>query len=345
LTPLETKILNSKPLKLLKKWLKAMRVPGAPSVNFYEVIKLFVEQVNKEGLNVRAGAISFNLLIAIPACLLFICTLIPYLTNSTMFYRELQQLVLSLTPNVGARSLMLRFLEDIFSKTKNGLLSLGFIFAIFFSSNAMMGIIRTFDRSLTHRAQTNFIKKRLRAMRLTMILFLMFLGTMIISMGQGMFFHRIMALLNIHNERVQSLIRNLRWIVIAALFFFSISVIYKYAPTLEKHNRKRLLSLGSVIATCLLIASTSLFSFWAQNFSNYSKFYGTIGSVLVIMMLFFVNSFVLLIGYELDLSIEFLKEKHRSELRQAQQKAELPAMTGDPQKGINDPDLRPDPTT
>ena len=205
MTPLETQILNSKPLRLLKKWLKALKVPGAPSVNFYEVTKLFVEQVNKEGLNVRAGAISFNLLIAIPACLLFICTLIPYLFNSTMFYRELQRLVLSLTPNVGARALMFKFLEDIFSKKKNGLLSIGFIFAIFFSSNAMMGIIRTFDRSLKERAQTNFIKKRLRAMRLTMILFLMFLGTMIISMGQGMFFHRIMALLHIHNQQVQSL--------------------------------------------------------------------------------------------------------------------------------------------
>ena len=317
MTPFEIKILNSRPAQRIKRWLKSISVPGADTVNFYEVVKLFVEQVNKEGLNVRAGAISFNLLIAIPACLLFLCTLIPYLVDSKMFYQELQKMVLSLTPNVGARSLMLKFLEEIFGKTKNGLMSLGFIFALFFSSNAMMGIIRTFDRSLKERAQTNFIKKRLRAMRLTMILFLMFLATMITSMGQGMFFHRIMSLLDIHNEQVQHLIRNLRWIVIAALFYFSISVIYKYAPTLEKHKRKKLLSLGSVIATCLLIVSTAMFSFWAQNFSNYSKFYGTIGSVLVIMMLFFVNSFVLLIGYELDLSIETLKEKHRQEIREA----------------------------
>lgn len=316
MTKFETSIVESAPLQLLKRLLKSIRVPGTDTlpgkkpVNFYEVIKLFIDQVNKEGLNVRAGAISFNLMIAIPACLLFICTLIPYLPTSRMFYHELQKLVLSLTPNVGARALMLKFLEDIFSKTKNGLLSLGFIFAIFFSSNAMMGIIRTFDRSLKERAKTNFIKKRLRAMRLTMILFLLFVGTMIISMGQGAFFHRFMRLLDIHNLQVQSLIKNLRWIVIAALFFFSISVIYKYAPTVDK--RKRLLSLGSVIATCLLIFSTSLFSFWAQNFSNYSKFYGTIGSVLVIMMLIFVNSFVLLIGFELDLAIEAVKFQHRS---------------------------------
>lgn len=311
MTNLETKILQSAPVQLLRKGLKALPVPGEKSINFYEVVKRFVDQVNREGLNVRAGAISFNIMIAIPACLLFLCTLIPYLPSSGVFYRELQQLVLSLTPNVGARSLMLKFLEDIFGKTKNGLLSLGFIFAIFFSSNAMMGIIRTFDRSLAERAKTNFIKKRLRAMRLTMILFLLFLGTMIISMGQGMFFQRIMRVLEIHNLHLQQLIKNLRWIVIAILFFFSISFIYKYAPTVDK--RKRLLSLGSVIATCLLITSTTIFSFWAQNFSNYSKFYGTIGSVLVIMMLIFVNSFVLLIGFELDLSIEALKTEHREE--------------------------------
>lgn len=311
MTNLETKILQSAPVQLLRKGLKALPVPGEKSINFYEVVKRFVDQVNREGLNVRAGAISFNLLIAIPACLLFLCTLIPYLPSSGVFYHELQQMVVSLTPNASAQSLMLKFLEDIFGKTKNGLLSLGFIFALFFSSNAMMGIIRTFDRSLAERAKTNFIKKRLRAMRLTMILFVLFVGTMIISMGQGLFFQRIMRILEIHNLHLQQLIKNLRWIVIAVLFFLSISFIYKYAPTVDK--RKRLLSLGSVIATCLLITSTTIFSFWAQNFSNYSRFYGTIGSVLVIMMLIFVNSFVLLIGFELDLSIEALKSEHREE--------------------------------
>ncbi|WP_162923478.1 YihY/virulence factor BrkB family protein [Arachidicoccus soli] len=310
MTPFERKLLDSPPLKLLKKMLKAISVPGAKNISFYDVTALFVEQVNEEGLNVRAGAISFNLLIAVPACLLFLCTLLPYITSSKLFYFELQNMILHFTPNIGARQLMLKFLEEIFSKTKNGMLSLGFILAIFYSSNAMMGIIRTFDRSLKEKAKTNFIKKRLRAMKLTMILFMLFIGTLIISMGQGMLFQRIMQVLSIHNLKVQLLIKSLRWFVIAALFLFSTCFIYKYAPTLDK--RKKLFSLGAIIATCLLIFSTTLFSFWAQNFSNYSKFYGTIGSILVMMMLIFVNSFVLLIGYELDLSIEELKRRQHS---------------------------------
>lgn len=221
----------------------------------------------------------------------------------------MQKIILGFSPDNGARSLMLQFLDNIFVKTKNGMLSLGFILALFYSSNAMMGIIRTFDRSVKKRAKTNFIKKRLRAIRLTLILFVLFIGTLIITLGQGMLFHHIMRLLRVNNPHVQWLIKNLRWIIIAALFFFSISFIYKYAPTVVK--RKRLISLGSALATCLLIFSTSVFMLWAQNFSNYNKFYGTIGSVLVIMMLVFVNSFALLIGYEVDLSIEELKEKCR----------------------------------
>lgn len=276
---------------------------------------MFFEHVKQQGLTIRAGAISFNILIAIPACLLFLFTLLPYLGSAKLYY-EMRGMILSFSPDTGARTLMLKFLDNIFVKTKNGMLSLGFILALFYSSNAMMGIIRTFDRSVKNRAKTNFIKKRLRAIRLTLILFLLFIGTLIISLGQGMLFHHIMRLLNIRNLHVQWLIKNLRWIVIAALFFFSISFIYKYAPTVDK--RKRLISLGSALATCLLIFSTSVFTLWAQNFSNYNKFYGTIGSVLVMMMLVFINSFALLMGYELDLSIEELKENFR--IKNAKQK-------------------------
>ncbi|MDE1192370.1 MAG: YihY/virulence factor BrkB family protein [Arachidicoccus sp.] len=288
-----------------------MHVPRNEKINFLDVVRLFAYHIKQQGLTIRAGAISFNILIAIPACLLFLFTLIPYLGNSGVMYGEMKNTILSFTPDSGARMLMLKFLDNIFVKTKNGFLSIGFLLALFYSSNAMMGIIRTFDRSVKKRARTNFIKKRLRAIRLTLILFLLFIGTLIISFGQGMLFHHIMHLLHIKNLKVQWLIKNLRWVVIVALYFFSISFIYKYAPTVAK--RKKLISLGSGIATFLLIFSTSLFTFWAQNFSNYNKFYGTIGSVLVMMMLLYVNSFMLLMGYELDLSIEELREEDKKE--------------------------------
>ena len=245
---------------------------------------------------------------AIPATTLFLCTLIPYLPISKLFSGELIRFVNDLTPNKETQRLMVGFLNDFFHKPKNGLLSLGFIVAIFYSSNAMMGIIRTFDRSVVIKHKANFLQKRMRAIQLTLLLVVLVIGTVLISIGQGELFKNLMGWLHIKNSSTRGLIQNLRWIVIIVLFLYSIAFIYKYAPSVPE--RWRLLSPGAIFATFLIVLTTWVFSVWAQNFSNYNRFYGSIGTVLILMLLIFINSLILLIGFELNISIAYLnKEK------------------------------------
>jgi membrane protein len=68
-----------------------------------------------------------------------------------------------------------------------------------------------------------------------------------------------------------------------------------------------------------MIITTLVFSIWAQNFSNYDKFYGSIGALLMLMLLVFINSLILLIGYELIVSISHLKKEaaERAEIDKA----------------------------
>jgi membrane protein len=264
-----------------------------------------MKQVKKVGLSERAAAISFNLIMAIPAATIFFCTLIPYLPISKQFFNELMQFVRDVTPDRETRGLITRFLDDFFNKPKTGLLSLGFVLAVLYSSNAMLGIIKTFDRSILEKRKSNFIKMRLRAIRLTTIIIILLIGTILISLGQGVLFNYIMKWLDIKNKFVQALIQNLRWIVIIFLFLYSTAFIYKYAPSIGK--RWKLLSPGAILATFLIITTTAVFSYWAQNISNYNKFYGSIGSLLILMLLIFINSLMLLIGYELNISITYLK--------------------------------------
>jgi membrane protein len=82
----------------------------------------------------------------------------------------------------------------------------------------------------------------------------------------------------------------------------------------------RLYSPGSILATVLIIAFTYLFSYWVNNFASYNKVYGSIGSILILMLLVFVNSLVLLIGFELNVSINSLKSiARRREKKEEQQ--------------------------
>jgi membrane protein len=121
--------------------------------------------------------------------------------------------------------------------------------------------------------------------------------------------------LGIKSEILIILIRSIRWIFIIGLIFYSIAFIYKYAPDIQK--RWRLVSPGSVLATFLSILSTLMFSTFVNNFGEYNALYGSIGTIIVLMSIIYINSLVLLIGYELNVSIHSIKalaeERARSE--------------------------------
>jgi len=89
------------------------------------------------------------------------------------------------------------------------------------------------------------------------------------------------------------------------LIFMAIGLIYRYAPHVQK--KWKIKSPGAILATLLIISFTFLFSYWVNNISSYNKIYGSLGSLLILMFLVFVNSLVLLIGFELNVSINSLK--------------------------------------
>ena len=120
-------------------------------------------------------------------------------------------------------------------------------------------------------------------------------------MMQGMVLHWI----GIKSETLIRIIKTIRWVFIVALDFYAIGFIYKYAPAIQK--RWRLVSPGSVLASTLSIMASLAFSAYLNNFGKYNALYGSIGTVIVLMTLIYINSLVLLVGYELNVSIHSLK--------------------------------------
>jgi membrane protein len=112
--------------------------------------------------------------------------------------------------------------------------------------------------------------------------------------------------LGIRNHTVRNFILSVRWVVIILLFFTSISYIYRHAPAV--HKKWRLINPGSILACVLMILFTMGFSYWVNHFGNYNKLYGSIGTILILMLLIYFNSLVLLIGFELNVSISSLKK-------------------------------------
>lgn len=313
---LERLILQTRPAAFIRHKSKQITLPGFDGVPLYDAFNFFIKQINKVGLNERAKAISYNFIMAVPAACICIFTLVPYLPVATQFKVELLRLTEQFTPNSSTYNLINNFLDDFLQTQRGGLLSFGFVLVIFYASSAMLGVIRTFDKSIyEHTRKTNFMQKRWRAIQLTVVFLGMIIGMILLLIGQGYLFEKIMKWLHIKGSAI-FWIKVLRLIITIFLFFYSISFIYKYAPSVKK--RWHTVSPGSILATLLTILTTIGFSYWVNRFGNFNKIYGSIGTVLILMLFIYLNSLILLIGFELNVSITFLKaaaeERRQKEL-------------------------------
>lgn len=306
MTKIERIIANSRPIRFIVSRSKRVVLPGFEGLPLYDVARFFVGQVNRVGLRDRATAIAFNFIMAIPATAIFVFTLLPYFPIAKKIQKELYVFIGDITPNSESRKLVTTTLDELFNQPKTGLLSIGFLLAIFYSSNAVMGMIRTFDASLIVKRKGNFLIKRWRAIRITLVLVTMLLVTILLSIGQGIAFTSLLKWMGLTKSVDATFLTELiRLTIIIFLFLFSVAFIYKYAPSV--HKRWKLFSPGAIFATALILLTTWLFSIWAQDFSSYNRIYGSIGALIVIMILIFINSLMLLVGYELNVSISHLK--------------------------------------
>ena len=304
--PIERFLLKSLPVRTGIRLSKRISLPGFEGLPLYDVVKFFLQQVRQIGINERAGAISFNFLMAVPPLGIFIFTLLSHLPESKQLYSQALVLVRQVTPDQSTYQLIKSVMDDFFASSKS-LLSFGLILAVYFSSNAMLTIMRTFNKSMLHieTESRSFLQLRWLAIRLTVYIVVLILATTFIMVTQGKLMRIITAWLDIRETMMDWMLQVVRILLTFLLVFASIALIYRYAPAVQK--KWRFFSPGVLLATVLIIAFSMLFSLWVNNIASYNRIYGSIGSILILMLLIYVNSLVLLIGFELNVSINSLK--------------------------------------
>jgi membrane protein len=325
MTRLERLIISWKPIAFVLNKTKQVILPGFRGIPLFDVMRFFYRQLKTTSIGQRAAAISYNLLMAIPAGLIFLFTIVPHLPKAIRqdFISELFKLIYAyFAPNPATEKWLRAFVSD-FVNTQRGTLSIiGFLLVLWATSNAMIGITKSFDHSVTLKKDKNFFQHRWTAAKLTTLLITMVIASVILLISEGALLKVILRWVNLESGTVKTIVRLLDWLVIIALSFFSIGLIYRYAPS--NHKRWRIVTPGSILTTFLLLLTTFLFSYWVNRFSNYNEIYGSIGTVLILMVLIYFNSLVLLIGFELNISISSLKyEAEQREKREQEAASQL----------------------
>lgn len=326
---LKRHIINFAPIAASIRFSKRVSPPGFQGLSLYDVIIYFRQHSGKIGFNERAAAISFNILMAVPAFLMFLFTLVPYLPVAERFKDEFLRTIREVLRSERIYSVVQNVVNDItdvLSNRRTGLLSISIIVALFFASNAMMGVMRTFDRSIYQERKGRFLVKRWTAIKLTSILVLLIIVTgLLLSTQTPAAWRLFRRQFGWERPLVRNIVHYARWIVIISLNYFSIACIYKYAPAIR--IRWKMFSPGAVIACLLTIITAYLFSIWVNNFGKYNQLYGSLSTILLLMNLIFFNALILLIGFELNVSITKLKMDREKAVEKTEQpqKAEAPA--------------------
>ncbi|MDD2344886.1 MAG: YihY/virulence factor BrkB family protein [Bacteroidales bacterium] len=279
--------------------LKRITLPGFDNIPIFFVGEFFLKGIFKGDISQRAAALSFTFLLAIFPALLSFFSLIPYIPISN-FQPMLLGFLEGLIPQ-STWSVIERIIIDIVSMPRGGLLSISFLFSIYLASNGMMAVSKAFNRSFYQIETRSAIKQRLYSLLLVLIIALLIILS-IVAIALGRIFINYFEVKHILTGAFAVyLLVFLKWIIVMMLVFFAISFIYYVAPSNKKYYR--FVSAGSSLATLMSLLLMIGFDFYISSFTRYNALYGSIGTLIVVMMWLYFNSISLLIGFELNVSI------------------------------------------
>ncbi|MFV0522350.1 MAG: YihY/virulence factor BrkB family protein [Mangrovibacterium sp.] len=294
-------------------WARKVTLPGFDRIPLYDVMLLFfrsVSSTDKSIITTRASAVSYSIFIAVLPTLLFVITLIPYIPIDN-FQLELLQLIRNVIPS-SIYDIVNDTLTEVILKPHGDLLSFSFIAGVILASNGIVAMMNAFDASSLVDEHRPWYLQRLVAIRLLFILALLLtVAVALVTNGQRLI-NYLDKLGIILTQFTYYLLSFMNWVIIVALFFFAYSSLFYYAPS--KKTRYRFISAGSTMSTVLSIIILSGFNFYINNFSRYNKLYGSIGTIFVIMLLFYLLSFAILFGFELNASIATARNSGRRRL-------------------------------
>ena len=282
------------------KWSKGYVLPGFHPLPLYDVAAFFSHEIQQRTLLNKASALAFNFMLAFFPATIFLFTLIPYIPIKN-FQAELLRVLATVLP-YNAYMAFEATIEDIVRIHNGSLLSIGFVSALYFATNGIVNLMQAFNRSSLIIEKRTWFKRRTIALTLTVVISVALLVAItLLTGGEAL----IALLIGQKSFLLIYLLKLARWIIVVGIFFVTISLLYRYGPA--NKQKWKFLSTGSIMATILAILTSLGFAYYINNFSSYNKVYGSLGGLIILMLWLYLNSLILLIGFELNASIEYSK--------------------------------------
>ena len=299
-------------INLVVRFFKNIKLPGFEGLSIYDLFEMYFIGIVRGALGSRASAIAFSFFTAIFPFLLFIIILIPFIPFAN-FQVEFLQFLESFLPPQTSEFFNDNIFNNISSNNQGSLLSSIFILSILLMANGVKAVFSAFENSFHTQLTRNVFKQYFFALGVAIILAFL----LILTVGVfGYFQIYIITPLyeRISGKEIDSTNTGLYWMLLGKYAFFTIMVYVAtatlyYFGTKEGRNTS-FFSIGALFTTFLILLSSYLFGVYIENFAKYNELYGSIGALLILLFYLWLNANILLLGFELNISLRFLRKAH-----------------------------------
>lgn len=283
-------------LKKLSCRAKTIKPWGCGGLSCYELGYFFIVDSQESAVYMRATAVAFTFFFALFPAIIFFFTLIPYLPIDNLHQQLLTDLQSLLPENTYQAAV--NTINDL-TQQRTGLLSFGFLFALYFATNGINALIDAFNQSIHVVETRGFIEQRFVSMFLLVVISLLVLiASLLIIFSEVVINYALSQGLLLSDTVILSALLLGKWIVSFLLLFTAISLLYYFGPV--NSSNYKIMNIGAIFATVLSIIASLLFNYYVNQFGTYNKIYGSIGTVMVLMLWLQFNCLIILLGFDLN---------------------------------------------
>jgi len=302
---MQVKLLKLPFIRGLVRFFKNIKIPGLEGMNLFDLLNMYISGIIKGALTSRAGSIAFSFFIALFPFALFVLTLIPFVPIDG-FQDDFMSFIFKVMPSKESSDAVGYVLNDIANNKYGELLSFGFILSIFLMTNGVNAILSGFEYTYHDIEARTVVRQYIVSLIISIVLAFLLLftvGTIIVLE----FF--------INSLNKQGIVGDatfwmylIQLIILILMVFIAISLLFYFG--IKEGKKTSFFSPGTVFTTILIIINFKIFKIYIEKFAQYNQLYGSIGTILVIMLFIWLNSIILLLGFELNTSLMKLHHKN-----------------------------------
>lgn len=293
-------------------WLRTHQ-PFNAKTTWYEFLKKMSDKITGSDVSDRAASVSYNLILAVFPTIIFLFTLIPYIPIPSLD-TQIMDLFRQVLPGDTFESAY-GTIKDIISRPRSGVLSIGFLLALFSATSGMVALMRAFNASHQTDEERGFLPTRLTATGLTLLLAFALVVAIVVLVVGGVVIDYLSKFGGIfNNDAVYYALKIARYLVVFAVFTGVVSAIYRFGP--DVNMKWAFVTPGAIFASVLIVLTTYAFSYYVSNFGSYNKVYGSIGTLIALMVWINLVMLLMILGFEMNVALYNLEGDKNPSVKQ-----------------------------